>query len=207
MKTANLILTFLTVLVLSACASGPTAASTPTPVDVKALQTAAVQTVVANITQTAAAIQPTLAPVDTEVSRPVDTETPVPAGPTVTATFVPSDTPSTKLCDDSAFISDASVADGTHMAPGQSFVKSWRVQNTGTCTWTTSYQILYGYGSDKMGGLPTALTGQVLPGQEAEISVNLTAPAKAGNWSGYWRLRNSNGVYFGQRFSVIIIVP
>jgi Ig-like domain from next to BRCA1 gene len=204
MKTANLIPALLTILLLSACGAKAPAA-TATPVDVNAVQTAAVQTVVANITQTAAA-QPSPALVDTQAAS-VDTDTPVPAGPTETATVIPSDTPNTKLCDDSAFVSDASVADGTHMAPGQSFVKTWRIQNTGTCTWTTSYQILYGYGTDKMGGLPTALTAQVLPGQEAEISVNLTAPTKTGNWSAYWRLRNGSGVYFGQRFSVIIIVP
>jgi hypothetical protein len=41
-----------------------------------------------------------------------------------------------------------------------------------------------------------ALTGNINPGQTMDISVNLKAPASAGNYRGYWKLRNAAGVLF-----------
>jgi hypothetical protein len=199
MKTAHLVSTLLIVVLLASC-SGGSASPTPTPVDVNALQTAAVQTIVADITQTAAAQKPTetvvpTVEIETETPVPVSTETPTPA---VTAT------PST--CDNSAFINDSSVPDGTTYAAGQEFIKTWKVKNTGTCTWTTGYRLIYAYGA-QMGGLPTAISAEVAPNSDAEISVTLKAPLKSGTYSGYWRLENNNGYRFGEFFSVVIIVP
>jgi hypothetical protein len=194
MKTAHLASTLLIVILLASC-SGGSANPTPTPVDVNALQTAAVQTVVADITQTAAA-----QPAATEL---LPTETPVPL-PTETPTQAITTTP--PACDNSAFINDASVPDGTVMAAGQEFIKTWKVKNTGNCNWTTGYRIVYSYG-EKMGGLPTALTVEIASNAEAEIAVKLKAPLKSGTYSGYWRLANNNGYAFGEIFTVIITVP
>ncbi len=206
MKLTQLIPIFLSLILLSACASPASATPTPTQVDINALQTAVVQTVVANITQTAAA-QPTLAatntPVPAAVTQPAATAGAVPTA--ATPALVPTATTLAR-CDDAVFVSDASVADGTHMGPGQAFVKTWRVKNIGTCTWKTTYHVSYGFG-DKMSGLPTALPAEVLPGQETEISVNLTAPQKAANYFANWRLTNASGIFFGQGLTVMIIVP
>jgi hypothetical protein len=193
MKTAHLASSLLIVILLASC-SGGNASPTPTPVDVNALQTAAVQTVVADITQTAAA-QPTATVPPTETPVPEPTETPAPEA-----------TPTPQTCDNSAFINDASVPDGTVMAAGQEFIKTWKVKNTGTCSWTTGYRIIYSYG-EKMGGLPTALTVEIAPEAETEIAVKLKAPLKSGTYSGYWRLANNNGYAFGEIFTVIITVP
>ena len=193
MKTIHLIPVFFLVSLLFGCTGN--ADVTIIPIDVHALQTAAVSTIIANITQTADA-QPTL----------VATKTITPMPPTETATSTPaSDLPIT-LCDNSAFISDASVIDGIQMEAGQEFVKTWLVKNTGTCLWKTGYQLIFDYGV-KLDGLPVILTSEVMPGSEVEISVNLKAPEKPGNYSGYWRLANNNNVPFGQIFTVIISVP
>jgi hypothetical protein len=93
------------------------------------------------------------------------------------------------------------------MNPGQEFVKTWKVKNTGSCTWTRGYQVMWSYGDNRMGGQATALTGDVLPGDEVEISLALKAPLTPGTYSGYWILRNNNGFTFGQRLSVVIVVP
>jgi hypothetical protein len=195
MKTVKLSLILLTVAILSACAGSETAAPTPTPVDVSALQTAAVETIVAGITRTAAA-------------QPTATGTPTLLPPTPTETVTPTAALSAtqQLCDNSVFISDASVPDGTRMTAGQAFVKTWKVKNTGTCAWKTNYTLIHAYG-EKLGGLTSALAAEVLPNSEVEISVNLKAPDKPGNYSGYWRLANNNGVPFGQVLTVIISIP
>jgi hypothetical protein len=195
MKTAHLVSMLLIAVLLASC-SGGSASPTPTAVDVNALQTAAVQTVVADITQTAAAaVQPTQAVLPTETPVPAATETPTPTR-----------TPTPASCDNSAFINDASVPDGTVMTAGKEFIKTWKVKNTGTCTWTTGYRLIYSYG-EKMGGLPTALTAEVAPNADSEIAVKLIAPLKSGTYSGYWRLANNNGYAFGEIFTVVITVP
>ncbi len=197
LKTAHLAPILLMIILLASC-SGGSVSPTPTPVDINALQTAAVQTVVANITQTAAA-QPT------ETVPP--TETPVPA-PSETSTPAVTATPLT--CDNSLFISDASVPDGTVMVAGQEFIKTWKVKNIGTCSWSTGYRIVFGYSNppnERMGGLPTQLTAEIAPDSTAEISIKLKAPLKSGTYSGYWKLANNNGYPFGEYFTVVIVVP
>jgi len=191
MKTAHIFSVLVILAFLTSCA-GEAPGPTPTPVDIQALQTAAVQTVIANLTQTAVS-QPTLTP--TETLTPLPTET---ATPEATATPVE--------CNNSAYISDMSVTDGTVMAPGQEFIKTWKVKNTGTCSWITGYRINYAYG-EKMGGLSTPLAAEVAPGAVAEISIQLKAPLKSGNYFANWKLANNNGVFFGEGLTVAITVP
>jgi len=198
MKKVLSILVLLMSVLLAAC-SGANQQLTPT-IDVGALQTASVQTVVANVTRTAEAM-PSATPEPSATLEVAAAVTPV---ETVTPTLAVS--PTQGLCDDAAFVSDASVIDGSQMTAGAAFVKTWKVKNTGTCTWTTGYQIIFAY-NEKMGGLPTALSTEVQPGAEVEVSVNLVAPTKPGNYSGYWRLSNNNGFAFGQFLSVVIVVP
>jgi hypothetical protein len=197
MKKTLVAIALLIAVLLAACA-GANPEPTATPIDVNALQTKTVQTVIARVTETAAAI-----PTETPTVVP-PTETPVPL-PTETST--PAGTPTLSTCDDAIWIADVSYPDGTPVTAGQEFIKTWRVKNTGSCTWTAGYQIMWAYGDNRMGGQATALTGETLPNTEAEISLNLRAPTKPGTYNGYWILRNNNGYTFGQRLSVTIVVP
>lgn len=123
--------------------------------------------------------------------------TPVPA----TGTPVrPTDTPvptAVSYCDWVAFVKDVTIPDGTQLAPGEIFTKTWRLQNRGTCTWTPDYMLVYTSG-DPMGSTTAVrLLGNVAPGQTVDVSVTLTAPAVAGHHIGYWMLRNPSGALFG----------
>jgi hypothetical protein len=106
-------------------------------------------------------------------------------------------------CDNSAYVSDVTVADGTAIALGQSFTKTWRVSNTGTCTWTATYQIIFISG-EAMSGKSTPIGKVVAPGQVADISVTLVAPSKAGDVKGIWRLMNDKNQGFGTTLTVVI---
>ncbi len=100
-------------------------------------------------------------------------------------------------CDRAQFVADVTVPDGTAFAPGASFTKTWRLKNIGTCTWTTSYALVFDSG-EKMGGPDLLnLPQSVAPGQTIDVSVNLTAPGTAGSYRGYWKLQNADGVPFG----------
>jgi len=112
-------------------------------------------------------------------------------------TVAPATQPPPAGCDRAQFISDVTVPDGTTFAPGATFNKTWRLKNSGTCTWTTSYSLVFESG-EKMGGPDSVnLPKTVAPGQTVDVTVSLTAPASAGTYRGYWKFANSGGVKFG----------
>jgi methionine-rich copper-binding protein CopC len=57
-----------------------------------------------------------------------------------------------------------------------------------------------------MNGKAVALTNNVLPGETTEVSVNLTAPTKAGSYTAAWRMANAYGSPFGDFYTVVITV-
>ena len=96
------------------------------------------------------------------------------------------------------------------VSPGTPFQKAWRVQNNGTCTWTTGY-VLTPVGGNvpqaSMGGMPTPIQAPVAPGETTDITVNLVAPLVPGVYQGFWSMRSPSGLLFGDRLWVGITVP
>ncbi len=131
------------------------------------------------------------------------TQTPLPPTPIivqVTNTPAPTSTAlpaATSYCDWVAFVKDVSIPDGTTLVPGETFTKTWRLKNRGTCTWTPDYMLVYTSGAQMGGTTAVRLPGNVAPGQTVDISVTLTAPDAAGHYVGYWILRNPSGTLFG----------
>ena len=111
-------------------------------------------------------------------------------------------------CDDnSEFVTDVTVPDGTHFAPNTVFQKTWRVRNTGTCTWDATYRLTFISG-DRMFGPRSAPLGEtVQPGEEVDVSVTLIAPETAGTYQGQWQLFAPDATPFGTNVYVAIVVP
>ena len=100
-------------------------------------------------------------------------------------------------CDKAQFISDVTIPDGTVLAPGATFTKTWRLKNVGSCAWSTSYQLVF-FSGEQMGAASSAAFPQNVPvGQTVNISINMTAPMAAGSYRGYWMFKNANGALFG----------
>lgn len=179
----------------------------PTP-DVAVIRTSAAGTVIAQFTLTAAAFTPTLGR-PTETTAPVTPATP---GATNTATTQPlaqvtnAQGTTVALCDSLQFVADVTIPDDTNMAPGQDFLKTWRVKNTGSCPWGEGYELVYADYANDMDGQPQPLTEVVQPGQEVEISVQFTAPSEIGNYLSAWQMENPAGVTFEEIIFVRIIV-
>ena len=108
-------------------------------------------------------------------------------------------------CNDAVYVSDVTISDGTVLAPGESFVKTWEFQNTGTCDWNENYLITFVNGTD-MDGETTELDQDVSTGATGDISVSLIAPESEGTYTGYWRLADEDGNVFGQSVYVMIVV-
>jgi hypothetical protein len=122
---------------------------------------------------------------------------------TSTATITPTITNTPIPCNQATFNNstiDVTIPDYTYMTPGQVFTKTWRIRNIGTCTWNSSYQLVF-LGDSGMGvgaGYAQPLTlGSVATGQEVDMSVGLTAPMAAGTYSGTWSVKAPNGEVFG----------
>ena len=204
MKTKILICTIFFALFITAC-GGAAPQPTATPVDVEAIRTSAVSTALVEFAGTATELAAAVTATPEITSTVTITPTPlILETPTITIT------PTETLCDDMVFVSDVTVPDNTSMTPGQDFVKTWKVRNIGACAWKTNYIIVFGWADPaelgKMGGQNTALTAEVLPSAEADISINLKAPTALGTYKGYWRLSNNNGYTFGTVLSVVIVV-
>ena len=88
------------------------------------------------------------------------------------------------------------IPDGTTIPAGQSFTKTWKVSNTGTCAWTATYQLVFISG-DSLGGKATAIGKVVNPGESADVSVVLTSTSATGTITGTWKLSNDKGTAFG----------
>ena len=204
MKTKLSIIALTCILILAACA--PATPVEPTP-DVLAVRTSAASTVVAEITLTAAAFTSTPLPA---------TETPAPELPTATATLAFTTDPTQialgtpgELCDNFSFdiaTVDVTILDGTQMTPGQEFVKTWKIKNTGICAWGDGYGLIYAGYADDMDGQAVPLGTLVEVGQEVDVSVNFKAPAKVGEYTSAWQMANALGIPFGKAIFVKIIV-
>ncbi|NWG35022.1 MAG: hypothetical protein HXY42_11295 [Chloroflexi bacterium] len=193
-------------LFLSACGASPTPAE-PTP-DVAAVRTSAASTVEARFTLTAAAFTPTPPPLPTETATTEPEDTPTATVPPVAVITNAAGT-EIVLCDSLGYdvlTVDVNIPDNTIMAPGQDFVKTWRVKNTGACPWGAGYVLVYAGYSDRMSGQFIALTEVVQPGQEVELSVQFKAPTVAGEYLSAWTMRNPQGVTFPETIYVKIIV-
>ncbi len=115
----------------------------------------------------------------------------------VPAAGMPTPAAAASTCDWAQFVADVTVPDGTSFAPGTAFKKTWRLKNIGSCTWTTSYSLVFDSG-EKFGA-PSAVNFpiNVAPGQTVDLSLDMTAPSSAGHYLSYWKLRNASNVIFG----------
>jgi len=189
----------LAALALSACGA-PKPEPTPT-LSVGEIQTQAVSTFAGGLTETAffmptATLTPSPQPTNTLLAtRPVGTVgTPatVAVGGGVTS------------CNNLVYVADVTIPDNTSMDPGESFTKTWRVQNSGSCAWGAGYKFSL-IGGDAMGAQAITLSQAVAPGATYEISVPMTAPATgSGSVSGTWRMSDVSGAFFGDAVTVVI---
>jgi hypothetical protein len=164
---------------------------------------AAPDVVQATVNAALSQIPPTLPPAtaapasDTPAPATV-TETPtITPTSTVTATPVtPSATP--KPCNAAAFVKDVTYPDNSAVIIGANFTKTWRLKNVGSCSWTSGYRLIFDHG-DRMSAPDSVMvtSGEIPPGANVDVSVDLKGPAEVGTYQGFFRLRSSDGVVFG----------
>ena len=210
-QMAWLAISIVAATALTACNIGATPAPT---VDANAIYTQAMETALAGfsvqMTQTAMAVPPTAIPTNT----PLATFTLLPTFPpltgatagvgtlaigTVPVLGTPVGTLPAESCNNSQFIADVTIPDGTVMKPGNDFTKTWTLKNNGTCKWDDGYAFVFVAG-DKMDGYDVTLkkpSDFVDPGESINLAVDMTAHVAEGEYTGCWRMKDDQGFYFG----------
>ncbi len=202
--TTMVMLALTLVLIISACS--PKATPEPT-LDANMIFTQAAITVAAKLTSTALSM-PTATP--TATLAPTNTQMP----PTETATFAltneaPPIAGSATLAPNPnkmEFLGDVTIPDGQVIPAGSKFIKTWRVKNIGTTTWTANYKIRNWAGA-RYGAAASILLGkEVKPNETTEISIEFTAPLNSGEYTSWWILSDEDEANFGQTFYVKFVV-
>ena len=175
------------VLSISACSLGINNAADSLGIDT----TAIAQTVV--VLQTQLAVQPTAEINPTATLEATATLSATTALPVPTAAPLATALPQYKA----GPVTDVTYIDNTVVQPGTAFVKTWRVENSGTATWTPTFKIVFVSG-DAMGGPASQTLGKsISPGESIDISISLIAPATLATLRGNWMLETDTGKRFG----------
>ncbi len=97
-----------------------------------------------------------------------------------------------------AFVADVTIPDGSELPTGVSFSKTWRIKNSGTCTWDGRYHFVHA-GGPTLGAVTEImpLPASVAPGQTLDLSVQFLAPVTPGSYQSDWKLQSPEGAFFG----------
>lgn len=181
---------FLLALLLAGCQNRDSATTAPT-LDATALN----QTAVSQATLNAEGTQN--APTAPVTPAPTETWTPV---PTLDRTRPSNSTPTAEIpCNQAAAGRpiDVTIPDGTVLAPGEPFSKTWRLKNVGSCEWTRLYTVTF-FSGNSLDAIQTQyLAQEVSPGQTIDLTVDMEAPLEPGIYQSNWMFSDASGALFG----------
>jgi uncharacterized protein YkwD len=170
MKTNILVLAILllTAVIISACGSTATPQPSPTPTPTSAATVTVIASPTPELTATA-----------------TETETPL-----------PTPTDQGDCINRAEFVSDVTIPDNTNFNPGDKFVKTWRIRNTGSCIWNVRYDLVFLKGA-QMSAPYSAPFAETLPGSTLDVSLDMVAPAQDGVFTGVYQVQSPSDHRFG----------
>lgn len=145
----------------------------------------------------------TLTPTRTRTPTPTRTRTPTKTprpSPTGTSTYTP-----TPCIPFASFAGDVTIPDGTELAPGARFVKTWRMRSSGCAPWPTGSTWVFVSGNQMGAPASVSVPDTPLDGS-VEISVEMVAPGTPGTYESYWQMQSPTGDRFGHQAFVLITV-
>lgn len=201
------------VMTLSACGSPEAAAPT---LDVNEIVNQVAATIQMGYTQTALAMptstntpEPTITPLPSATLQPLVITTPtVAASPSLSGpTPLPVNPATANGCYNAALVSEGTVPNRTDFKPDDTFTKTWRLINTGTCDWNGEFKITHVSGS-MFSADTTKIRQRVGVGITADVSLEMTAPSGvSGTVVSNWQMATDTGLLFGPVLTVSIQLP
>jgi len=190
----SLILLLLFTLALTGCNLPDSAAISEEKLDIK--MTEIVLTVYAELSQTAMAIELAATPTFTNSPEPTATDTPQPSlTPTETFTDIPlptnTDTQTPTPTSDKpclrANLETKSIPDGTVIFIDKIFTQTFRIKNTGSCTWNPAFELRFAGGDLLNASASILITDTTIPTWGyANGDVLMKAPSTPGTYKGFW---------------------
>jgi hypothetical protein len=200
-KIYIILLIMLFPLAFTACAEDEI-----TPTETAGISINDIYTSVASTLSAAQASAVTLTPLPSSTPIPTNTSQPTLTPQTTTLLGINSVVYATaSTCYNSAYVSDVTISDGTEMYPGESFTKTWKIRNSGTCTWPDDFTFVHVSGDD-MDADDVTIDDDVVSGDNLSISVEMIAPDSEGTYYSYWAMADEDGETFGATIYVMIVV-
>jgi hypothetical protein len=106
------------------------------------------------------------------------------------------------------FVKHVNFEEGHRVAPGQTIIKTWLVQNSGSNAWPAGTKLIFLRGDREL-SLEEEFPLQVdllEPTKTAEVSACLVAPEKPGRYTAYFGLADQDRTVFGPRLAVDVLV-
>jgi hypothetical protein len=137
--------------------------------------------------------QQTIEETQEPTGQPTEKETEVTPSPTLTTTPIPTETEVPEPCDQALFVEHVTIPPNTVLGKNVDFTKIWKVQNTGSCTWTTDYALEFVAGDSMDAPLYVPLGKSVAPDAWIDLTLFFTTPNTEDTYVGYWALVNEDG--------------
>jgi hypothetical protein len=206
----RLFLLFLVlVLISSACAQQDIQATKP-GIEMLDLSNASI-----DLTPASQALPPTDPPQPTPTTSTTVADTETVNTPPPTETTPPNNTSTPSCINKAEFVKHLNVSYNTQFKPNVPFAKVWLVKNTGTCTWSSEYKLIF-FDGDQMGAATELVLGhEVPPGETVDLRVNLLAPPNPSAYENQWLLQDDTGQNFGVgtsgieplRVQIVVVSP
>lgn len=113
---------------------------------------------------------------------------------------------------DATYMYDVTIPDGSCVNPGQEFVKTWKVSNSGVLTWNEK-TMLCKWSQVHFCGSPAGwklrpnmkkiVCPALEPGQMGEISITFVAPSEPGWYATHWRFCQRGRVFGNQMWCAV----
>lgn len=112
--------------------------------------------------------------------------------------------------DKTLFIEDVTIPDGTAIPVNTTYVKTWRVKNTGSVVWKHRYLKRITPASDLLCSSPSMVPiPETAPGEIVDISVTFTTPHLPGSCRTDWKTADDRGNFFFPHmhglFSIVVV--
>jgi len=161
--------TVLTAFILSACGGQPPATVLPAT---ESLPTTVTAVTITTVPSTKTSLLPT---------------------PTTAALITPTFVNAPDCTDSAAFVVDVTVPDNESMDQGKTFNKIWRIKNTGTCTWTSAYTLVFKKGEQMDAADSMPLRGETSPAASLDVAVDLIAPTISAIYRADFEIHDPSG--------------
>jgi hypothetical protein len=144
-------------------------------------------------------VTPTITSTPTSIFTftPSATFTPLFTSTPVTPTQTKTNTPNPVPCNQATLVADVTIPDNTIMYAGQSFIKTWRMKNTGTCDWTTAYSLTFSAGNSLGAPSSVPFTKTTKPGETVDLDLSMVSPSTTGEFTSNWMISGPNSSVFG----------